>query len=69
MKTITAFQTVDGKVFTDQSEADNHEFSLKFLQQIDEFVESGTSPYPSNPHRSMMERTIVAWEKFKNEVK
>lgn len=63
MKTITAYETRDGKVFTDQEEAINHEAFLdqhKIIEQcLDEFKYQGAA------QRAVGRQAIMHWEQWR----
>jgi len=70
LKTITAFETSDGAIFSSERAAEKHELLLVKESVIDEFLESNLNSYTGHAHRSMARNTVVNWElwKSKNEI-
>ena len=70
MKSITAFQTSDGTLFSTAEPAEKHEMLLSKEGVVDEFLDSELNPYKGHAHRSMARNTIVSWElwRSKNEI-
>lgn len=70
MKSISAFQTSDGILFSTLQTAEKHEMMLAKESVVDEFLDSPLNPYTGHAHRSMARNTIVNWElwKSKNEI-
>lgn len=65
MKTISAFQTSDGKVFTAEAEAQKHE---KFLEQrnvVEDFLNSDINPYVAAVQKTIARNTVINWELWK----
>lgn len=65
MEAVQAYQASDGNIFKTITECQEHEISLIWRERIQEFNESGSNPYPSVTHASMVRKTIVAWETYK----
>lgn len=65
MKPINAFQTSDGKIFSDQLEAEKYEIFLSKREVIERFLDTDENPYISIPHRAIARNSIVAWESWK----
>ena len=65
MKTVEAYETSDGTVFTDKEVADDHERKIMLGSGIDQFLGSESCPYPGKKHQSMIRKGIEAWEAFK----
>jgi hypothetical protein len=70
MKTINAFQTSDGTLFSSSDAAEKHEMMLSKESVVDEFLDSSLNSYTGHAHRSMARNTVVNWElwKSKNEI-
>jgi hypothetical protein len=70
MKTVNAFQTSDGSLFSTLDYAEKHEMTLLHEAIADSFLESDLNPYTGHAHRAMARNTIFNWEiwKFKNEI-
>ena len=64
---ISAFKASDGKLFSTPQEAKQWEASLKWIDQINKFRDSGLAPYPSGTYAVMTQKIIVAWETFKSQ--
>ena len=67
MKTITAYQTKDGKLFDSEEEAKKHEMFLSKHDVIDEFLKSILNPYVALPQKSIARQAIINWELWKKE--
>lgn len=67
MKTITAYQTKDGKIFDSEEEAKRHEMFLSKHDIIDEFLKSSLNPYVAIPQKGMARQSIINWETWKKE--
>lgn len=67
MKTITAFQAKDGKLFDNEEEAKRHEMFLSKHDVIDEFLKSIFNPYVALPQKSIARQAIINWELWKKE--
>lgn len=61
MKTINAYQTADGTIFSDLEEAERHEKFLDNRAEIEEFLDSELNPYKSIAQRSIARSTVVNW--------
>lgn len=70
MKTINAFETSDGTLFSASDAAEKHEMMLSKESVVDEFLDSSLNPYTGHAHRSMARSTVVNWElwKVKNDI-
>jgi dsDNA-binding SOS-regulon protein len=66
MKNITAFQTSDGRVFTEEVEAKKHEKFLEHKDVVEEFLQSSCNPYASAVQKSIARNTVTNWELWKN---
>lgn len=66
MKTVTAFQTSDGEMFSDVESAEQHEFFLANKNLVEDFLESDLNPYKGTAHRSMVQGSIMRWELWKS---
>jgi len=66
MQEITAFKASDGRIFETSSEAETYEFQLSWDERVEKFMSSSLCPYPSGAHRAMIQKTIVAWEAYKD---
>jgi hypothetical protein len=67
MKTIQAFQTTDGKVFTSEEDAKKHEVFLSQHDVIDNFLKSHLNTYIALPQKSIARQAIINWELWKKE--
>lgn len=67
MKSITAFQTKDGKLFDNEDDAKKHEMFLSKHDIIDEFLKSILNPYVALPQKSIARQAIINWELWKKE--
>lgn len=65
MKTISAFQTLDGRVFTDEQEAKKHEKFLEHRNVVEEFLLSDLNPYVATVQKSIARNTVINWELWK----
>ena len=65
MQQITAFKTADGKIFETAAEVEEYEFQLSWSGRVEEFMRSSLCPYPSGLHKTMAQKTIIAWEAYK----
>jgi hypothetical protein len=65
MKTIQAFQTSDGKVFTIEAEAKKHEKFLEHRNVVEEFLASELNPYVASVQKSIARNTVINWELWK----
>jgi hypothetical protein len=63
MKTVTAYETRDGKVFTDQEEAVMHEAFLDTHQIIEECLND--FKYQGAAQRAISRQAIMHWEKWR----
>ena len=66
MKQIKAFQTTDGALFEDETQAELHETFLKSKKVIEEFLQDRSNPYKSVAQRGMARNVITHWENWKN---
>jgi hypothetical protein len=62
MKTVTAFQSSDGELFSDEESAQRHEFFLSNKELIEDFLASEDNPYKSVAHRGIVHGSITRWE-------
>jgi len=65
MKTINAFQTTDGQLFSDKHAAERHELFLAGRAEIEEFLESDINPYRAVAHRAIARNTVINWSLWK----
>lgn len=65
MKSINAFQTSDGRVFTIEEEAKKHEKFLEHRNVVEEFLASDLNPYVASVQKSIARNTVVNWELWK----
>lgn len=65
MKPISAFQTSDGEIFSDQESATRHEFFLENKEIVEDFVISDDNPYKGSAHLSIVRGSILRWELWK----
>lgn len=65
MKTISAFQTSDGKVFIAESEAQKHEKFLEHRNIVEEFLNSELNPYVAAVQKTVARNTVINWELWK----
>lgn len=65
MKTINAFQTADGRVFTDEHEAKKHEKFLEHRNVVEEFLNSELNQYKTIVHKAVARNAIISWELWK----
>jgi hypothetical protein len=69
MKTVSAFQTSDGELFTDESDAERHQELLNNRAVIEEFLESDFNPYRAMAHRAIARSTVINWSLWNNKRK
>ena len=62
MKPISAFQTSDGELFSDQESASRHEFFRENKDLGEDFLGSNENPYKGSAHRSIVQGSILRWE-------
>ena len=65
MTPISAFQTSDGELFSDQESATRHEFFLENKAFVEDFVISDDNPYKGSAHLSIVRGSILRWELWK----
>ena len=65
MKSITAYQTSDGKIFTTEEEAKKHEKFLEHGDVVEDFLRSNLNPYVAAVQKSIARNTIINWELWK----
>jgi hypothetical protein len=65
MKTISAFQTSDGKIFGVESEAQKHEKFLEHRNVVEEFLNSELNRYKTITQKSIARNTVIDWELWK----
>ena len=61
MKTIEAYQTDDGKIFSNLTEASVHKEYLKFEPEINEFLSSDDFPYKGPAHQYIIKVALTKW--------
>ena len=65
MKTISAFQTSDGKIFAIESEAQRHEKFLQHRNVVEDFLNSELNSYKNFAQKSIARNTVINWELWK----
>jgi hypothetical protein len=65
MKTISAFQTSDGKIFAIESEAQRHEKFLQHRNVVEDFLNSELNNYKNFAQKSIARNTVINWELWK----
>lgn len=65
MKTISAYQTSDGKVFTSELEAKQHEMFLEKQDVVEDFLNSAWNKYQSRVQKNIARSTVTSWELWK----
>ena len=65
MKSITAYQTSDGKIFTTEEDAKKHEKFLEHSDVVEDFLRSDLNPYVAAVQKSIARNTIINWELWK----
>lgn len=65
MKTISAFQTSDGKIFAIESAAQKHEKFLEHRNVVEEFLNSDLNQYKTITQKSIARNTVINWELWK----
>lgn len=65
MKTVSAFETTDGKLFNSERAAKLHQAYLNEQHTIEEFLAVKDFPYKSVPQRAIARNTITMWELWK----
>jgi hypothetical protein len=70
MKTVNAFETSDGKLFSQVQEAERHEMSLSKRSVIEDYLDSDLNAYTGHAQRGMARIAVINWElwKVKNEI-
>lgn len=66
MKTVSAIETTDGKLFTSHQTAALHQTWLDKQSRIEEFMADKEFPYRSLPQRAISRNTITMWELWKS---
>jgi hypothetical protein len=71
MKSITAFETTDGRIFAKMDDAQKHQMFLSQGDVVESFLGSESNPYTGHAHMTMARNTIINWEHWKvtNETK
>ena len=70
MKSIKVFETADGKLFKTEQEAKLHEEVEAIKLDVAVFVETEYYPFKkSYTSTHTLTRNIIAWEKYKKEMK
>lgn len=67
MKTIEAYQTNDGKIFSDFTEASVHNKYLQFEPEINAFLDSDECPYKGSAHQHIIKVALAKWLFWKAE--
>ena len=70
MKTVNAFETSDGTLFTSKVEAEKHEMALSKRNVIEDYLDSDLNAYTGHAQRAMARVAVINWElwKVKNEI-
>jgi hypothetical protein len=70
MKTVNAFETSDGTLFTLEKDAEKHEMSLSKRSIIEDYLDSDLNAYTGHAQRGMARVAVINWElwKVKNEI-
>ena len=70
LKTITAFETSDGAIFSSEMAAEKHEMSLSKRSLIEDYLDSDLNAYTGRTQRGMARIAVINWElwKVKNEI-
>jgi hypothetical protein len=70
MKTVNAFETSDGTLFSLKLEAEKHEMSLSKRSIIEDYLDSDLNAYTGHAQRGMARVAVINWElwKVKNEI-
>lgn len=66
MKTVSAFETTDGKLFNSERAAKLHQTFLNEQTSIEEFLNGKEFPYKSVPQRAIARNTITMWELWRS---
>lgn len=66
MKSVTAYETTDGKLFNSPRAAGLHQTFLDQQSEIESFMASADFPYRSVPQRAIAKNTITMWELWKH---
>lgn len=64
MKEVKAYETSDGKIFSDQGEALLHQSNLDNAGSISDFLASEMNEYKAGAARSISIRAIQAWQRW-----
>ena len=67
MDQVQAFRSTDGALFATADEARNHETAQQWRARLDVFAKHPLCPYPSGAQRGMLNKVVVAWERYKSE--
>jgi hypothetical protein len=65
MKTIQAYQTDDGQIFTSLTEARVHEECEKLMPEINAFMNSADCKYNNCAHAKIVKNTLLAFHFWK----
>ena len=65
MEKITAYKTSDKKIFERVEQAENHEISLEYLEDINAYLNSDLNLYKGTPQKSIARTSITNWELWK----
>ena len=70
MKTVNAFETSDGTLFTSEIDAEKHEMLLSKRSVIEDYLDSDLNAYTGHAQRGIARVTVINWElwKIKNEI-
>ena len=62
MNIVTAFKTIDGKLFATKEEAEDYERGEFLIVMLDKFSALEACPYPDGVANAQMRISIIAWE-------
>jgi len=62
MNIVTAFKTIDGKLFATKDEAIDYERGEFLTVMLDKFSALAVCPYPDGVANAQMRKSIIAWE-------
>tara|TARA_R110000868_G_scaffold260253_2_gene518450 strand:+ start:298 stop:531 length:234 start_codon:yes stop_codon:yes gene_type:complete len=65
MKTIVAFETSDGSIFSSEQAAEKHEMSLSKRSVIEAYLDSDLNAYTGHAQRGMARTVVINWELWK----
>ena len=62
MNIVTAYKTIDGKLFATKEEASDYEQGEFLTVMLDKFSSLEACPYPDGVANAQMRKSIIAWE-------